>query len=188
MEAPTVILAILILVAAGAYIGYRYLRTWFRMRGPRLVICPETHQPEEVLLDAVAGAKWATVHDQPATLLRSCTRWPERLDCDQACLYQIDSSENGCRVTDLLSDWYRGKDCAFCGDWFEDIPWLDNKPAFLRKSDRKLIEWNDVAARALPQLFNDSLPVCWKCYIAESFRKEHPDLVTDRPEHPMFHG
>ena len=23
-------------------------------------------------------------------------------------------------------------------------------------------------------------PVCWNCHIAESFRREHPDLVTDR--------
>ena len=25
------------------------------------------------------------------------------------------------------------------------------------------------------------LPVCWNCHIAESFRREHPELVVDRP-------
>ena len=36
----------------------------------------------------------------------------------------------------------------------------------------------------LPEIFATHQPVCWNCHIAESFRRLHPELVTDRPLEP----
>ena len=32
----------------------------------------------------------------------------------------------------------------------------------------------------LPQIFQNYLPVCWNCYIAEAFRRKNPERVIDR--------
>jgi hypothetical protein len=31
-------------------------------------------------------------------------------------------------------------------------------------------------------------PVCWDCYIAQTFRQDHPDLVVIRPWRNDIHG
>ena len=28
-------------------------------------------------------------------------------------------------------------------------------------------------------------PICWSCHIAETFRRQHPEMVVDRPESPL---
>jgi len=43
-------------------------------------------------------------------------------------------------------------------------------------------EWSDVPpARLLDSLRTDS-PVCWNCHVAATFRRTHPELVTDRDD------
>jgi hypothetical protein len=32
------------------------------------------------------------------------------------------------------------------------------------------------------------LPVCWDCYIAQTFRRDHPDMVVYRPWRNGNHG
>jgi hypothetical protein len=64
-------------------------RTWARARGARIVVCPETRLPVAVNVDvghAVASALW----EKTDLKLTSCTRWPERQDCDQPCVRQIE--------------------------------------------------------------------------------------------------
>jgi len=46
-------------------------------------------------------------------------------------------------------------------------------------------EWVDVAADRLPLALATSLPLCWNCHLAASFRRMHPELVTDREEGRM---
>ena len=38
-----------------------------------------------------------------------------------------------------------------------------------------------------PVMLDSYLPVCWDCHIAESFRREHPELVTDRDSKTLTH-
>jgi hypothetical protein len=38
-----------------------------------------------------------------------------------------------------------------------------------------------VAAENLPEIFATHLPMCWSCHIAQTFRREHPEMVIDRP-------
>jgi hypothetical protein len=41
--------------------------------------------------------------------------------------------------------------------------------------------WPDVAPETLPQVLATHKPVCFDCYVAETFRREHPELVVDNP-------
>ena len=58
-----------------------------RYSGSRLVTCPENQRPGVVSIDARHAV--ATGADGcPDLRLSECTRWPERSNCDQACLSQ----------------------------------------------------------------------------------------------------
>lgn len=57
--------------------------------------------------------------------------------------------------------------------------WHDRHPALLAP-DRTAKQWNEISAERLPEAFETHLPICWNCYIAETFRREHPELVLNR--------
>jgi hypothetical protein len=65
------------------------ISTYRRLRGARLVACPETGAPAAVELDPLEAA--ATVAMGRETVLRviGCSRWPEHLDCAQHCRAEI---------------------------------------------------------------------------------------------------
>ena len=46
--------------------------------------------------------------------------------------------------------------------------------------DKKLVDWEHVPAQEVFVVLETHKPVCWNCFIAESFRQSHPELVTDR--------
>jgi hypothetical protein len=74
--------------------GVRAYRTF---GGLREVSCPETH--EDVLVRIhVARAIASRMRGRNELCLKSCSRWPERRGCNQACLSQVTASPNGCRV------------------------------------------------------------------------------------------
>jgi hypothetical protein len=52
---------------------------------PRAVTCPETHQQVGVTIDAVHAAATG-LRGTPQFRLADCTRWPERIKCEQDCL------------------------------------------------------------------------------------------------------
>ena len=85
------------------------LTAWIRLRGTRVVICPETHEPVSVTLDrghAAGTAVWETADLRLAT----CTRWPLPADCDQACVSQMVQPGNGTRPGSSGGGIYSVKD------------------------------------------------------------------------------
>ena len=175
-------------VAALAYLLYRaYLsmRTYLEFRGERLVTCPETHKTVTVELDAKEAAREAFSH-KPKMQLSECTRWPERKDCGQDCLNEIETSPSECLVRNIVINWFDDKKCIFCGKSIAEVKewWVDHKPALLTP-EKQIIVWNQFAAEQLPDLFEKCEPVCWSCAATETFRKEHPDLVSDRAATPL---
>jgi len=54
-------------------------------RGARTVNCPETHAPVSVRFNALRAAITG-LSSKPKLSLAACSRWPERADCDQACI------------------------------------------------------------------------------------------------------
>jgi hypothetical protein len=54
-------------------------------RGARTVTCPETHSPVKVRFKAFRAA-FTSLNGKPKLSLASCSNWPARATCDQACI------------------------------------------------------------------------------------------------------
>jgi len=179
----TIIIAVLVL-AIGLFVlraipGVRALLRW---RGERIVTCPETKQPAAVNV-AAGEAALGVFFNEPTLHLKECSRWPERKDCGEDCLQQIEVNAQNCIVWNMVSKWYEGKSCVFCGKPIGPLHHLDHAPALLAPNSRTM-EWKDVPAETLPEVFSTHQPVCWNCHVAETFRHERPELVTDRSPEP----
>lgn len=153
------------------------IRAFIRYRGTRVIVCPETGKSAAVEVDSGHAATSAVTGDIELRL-KDCSRWPKRRLCDQACLGQIEAAPEGCLLRNLLSDWYVGKKCHFCHQEFLEVHWHDHRPALLARGTLK--EWSTIPPESVPTELQSSAPVCWNCFIAEKFRRERPDLVTDR--------
>jgi hypothetical protein len=159
--------------------GGRLLAAWRRYRGTRVVVCPESRELVAVEVDAAHAARSAAA-GRPDLRLDACTRWPERAGCGQECLGQIESAPESCLLSHILADWYVGKHCALCGRAFQAIHWHDHAPG-LRAPDGSLLTWQGFRPERVIDVLATHAPVCWDCRVAETFRAEHPELVTDRP-------
>jgi len=156
------------------------MRAFLRARGRRLVTCPENHCPAAVELDA-KRASFKALRGGTHFRLQSCSRWPEMKDCAQDCLPEIEALGQGCLVRSVVAGWYKGKSCVYCHKPVDNVAdWTGHLPA-LMGPDAKTVTWGDVPPEKLPDVFATYQPVCWSCHIAETFRREHPELVTDRP-------
>jgi len=158
----------------------RGVRTYWRARGQRLVTCPETHCAAAVELDA-KGAGLKAFRGGTYLCLQDCSRWPEREGCAQDCLTEVTTLGQGCLVRNVVEAWYRGKACVYCHKSVDSaVEWTGHMPALLT-TDSKTVSWGDVPSEKLPEIFATHKPVCWSCHVAQTFRREHPELVTDRP-------
>jgi hypothetical protein len=175
----TYLIAILIVSGFG-YVIYAAVRSYLRFYGTRLVTCPETKQAAAVSLDALDAAKESFMGTSRFQL-SNCSRWPERKNCGQECLSQIEKAPESCLVRNIVALWYEGKRCAYCHKPFASVDDIfHHKPALLGP-DQKTMEWGEVPPEKLPQAFLTALPVCWSCHMIETFRREHPDMVLDNP-------
>ena len=179
-------MVVLILSLSGLALGVavftsaRGVRAFLRARGKRLVTCPETHCAAAVELDA-KGAALKAFRGGNYLHLQNCSRWPEKQDCAQDCLTEVEALGRGCLVRNIVAGWYQGKTCVYCHKAVDNVAeWGGHMPALL-PPDAKSVSWGDVPAEKLPEVFATHKPVCWSCHIAETFRREHPELVTDRP-------
>jgi len=188
MQTAIVITAALVLVALLYVVVPTATAAFLRFRGRRIVTCPETRRTVGVDVDARKAALGALIGN-PKLRLRDCTRWPERSDCGQECLAQIDAAPEACLVRTILTQWYAGKSCGLCGKDLSSLTWAEHKPA-LMSVERRMLAWNEVPVQRLADVLAVHLPICWSCFIAERFRSEHPELVVDRPNHaaaPLVH-
>lgn len=150
-----------------------------KYRGRRLVSCPEDRCAAEVRV-AAGKAAVQSLGGKPQIALCACSHWPEKNGCAQACLPQIGNDPQGTLVRNIVQRWYRGRSCAYCHKPIEKLAWHDHRPALLGL-DYSTKQWNEVSADQLPEFFATHLPVCWSCHIAETFRREHPEKIVDRP-------
>jgi hypothetical protein len=154
------------------------VRVFSRYRGRMLFTCPETGKSACVKVDAADAAR-RSLFGRPKIHLSDCSRWPERKNCGQECLSQLGADPQNCLVWTKVCDWYHGRSCIYCHKPFNELHWHDHPPA-LMGPDRKTVQWSDVPAEKLPEIFQTYGPVCWNCHIAETFRREHPDRFVDR--------
>ncbi len=168
----------LVLLAVAALLITVVVQNFLKYRGDRLVTCPETKAPAAVHVNAIRAAG-AAVLGKADVRLDQCSRWPERQGCGQECLSQISADPAQCLVWNIVDQWYRGKSCAYCQQPFKAIHWHDRPPAML-EPDHSLKQWNEIPPEQLPKVFATNLPVCWNCFVAETFRRKNPDRVVDR--------
>ncbi len=181
----TILVAIVVVTLAVGLFIFRAipaLRAYFEYRGKRLITCPETHKAVAVDVAAREAAVGAFL-SEPTLRLTECSRWPERKDCGQECLKQIEVSPENCLVWNIVSHWYEGKQCVFCHKTFDKLHHLDHAPALLGP-DHKTVEWRELRPEQLLEIFSTHRPVCWNCHVTETFRRLHPELVVDRPLEP----
>ena len=178
----TVIIIIAVLVLAAALFVFRAIpgvRAYFQYRGKRLVTCPETEKPAAVEVAAGEAAVGAFL-TEPTLHLKECSRWPEKQDCGQDCLQQIEADSQNCLVWRIVAKWYEGKKCVFCHKPIGPLHHLDHAPALVGP-DFKTAEWKDMRPEQLPEIFSTHQPVCWNCHVTENFIRLHPELVVRRP-------
>jgi len=99
MTATLLIVIIVLVLAVGLFVfrAIPGVRAYFAYRGKRLITCPETQAPAAV--DVAAGeAAVGAFLTEPTLRLRDCSRWPERQDCGQECLQQIEVDPENCLV------------------------------------------------------------------------------------------
>jgi len=182
------------MVLAAIYFGIRYfVRASQKFGGERVIICPETGKQAMVELD-VRRAAVSSLIGQTDLRLENCWRWPMKQNCGQECLLQLDMGDENCLVRSVLEKWYRDKACTFCERPFEKIELIDHRPALLNP-EGVTVEWKQVPISAVIEAMSTYLPVCWNCHVAQTFRREHPELVVDRSlplvdrshEHHLYH-
>ena len=153
------------------------LRVWWRLRGARVVTCPETGKPAAVEFDRAHAAFTALLEPAPEARLRHCSRWADRGPCEQPCAAQAESPAAAAAA--VVKCWSQHRSCTFCGKSLTADAWVSHHVA-VSAEDGTTIEWPAVAPETLPQLLETAQAVCWNCHIAEAFRRQHPELVTDR--------
>jgi hypothetical protein len=167
--------ALLVALPSLAILFNAYMTAW----GKRVITCPETKEPAAVDVNAAYAAVTTLRKGEPGFRVRDCSRWPERRGCGQECLREIEAAPEGCLLRYMLANWYVGRVCAYCRKPLGEMHWMEHKPA-LMTPELKTLEWRDVAPEMLPQLLSVSQPVCWNCHVAETFRRDHPDLGVGR--------
>lgn len=167
------------LIVAAIYFGIRYyVRASQLFSGERVIICPETGKQAIVEIDT-RHAAFTSLLGQTDLRLENCARWPIKQDCGQECLLQFDVAPAECLVRSVLEKWYRDKSCAFCQKTFAEISLADHRPALLNP-EGVTVEWRQIPISAVAEAMATYRPVCWNCHIAQSFRREHPEMVVDR--------
>ena len=180
MTVTTLIVIAVLALAVGLFVfrAIPGVRAYFDYRGKRLITCPETHKPEAVDVAATEAAVGAFL-SEPTLRLTECSRWPERQDCGQECLQQIEIDPKNCLVWNIVSKWYEGKSCVFCHKQIGPLHHIDHVPALVGP-DHITVEWKQIRPQELMEVFETHRPVCWNCHVTETFRRTHPELVVDR--------
>lgn len=172
------VIAAIVLVAAPVGIS---LQSYFRNRGRRSVICPENREPVTVETDDNFAFRTA-LRGQEHERLQSCSRWPEKGDCGQECLAQVDPTPEN--LERLLRKWYEGKNCAICERALTPADWRRSRLALLNEKG-KLFELRHMELGEIPSVLDKMTPLCWNCHQEERARQAEPTrmLKGDRRKH-----
>ena len=168
---------ILLVSAAAAWELGRMARVWSRLRGARIVTCTATGYPAAVWINRLHAAVGSLTSRQPSVRIADCSLWAMGGACDHGCVAEAQAPER--TVRGIVARWYETKKCVYCSKPI-DLQTFGSRAA-LRTPQATTREWSEVPPEHLLEAVRTDLPVCWSCHMAETFRREHPELVTDRP-------
>ena len=177
LSTTAIMVTLLLLGCAAAWQVARSVRVWGRLRGDRLVTCTATGAPAAVRIDALGAAARALLGRTPNVDVAECSLRAAGGPCDRGCTVEALSPESTTRR--IISRWFDRKLCVYCAKPITARS-VGHHPALLGPQGTTR-EWPDVPADRLLDALRTDLPVCWDCHVAQTFRREHPDWVTDRP-------
>ena len=157
------------------------LQNYYANRGHQPVVCPDSKQPADVTVDR-KFAFWAALRGQEHSRVESCSRWPEKGDCGQECLAQVDASPEN--VERLLTKWYEGKSCAICTRSLSPADWRRSRISGLDPTN-KLIELREITLERLPAALESLRPLCWNCHQEERVRQAVPARIFKGDRHGL---
>lgn len=157
------------------------LVNYYQNRGVQSVTCPDSGQPVDVEVDH-KFAFWTALRGQEHSRLQSCSQWPDKGDCGQECLAQIDPSPEN--VERLLTKWYEGKSCAICARTLSPSDWRRSRLAVLNEQ-HKLFELRDMYLEQLQSALEHMQPLCWNCHQQERARQAVPPRVLKGDRHSL---
>jgi hypothetical protein len=148
-------------------IGFRRAeRAFFLFRGLRALRCPENRQPAAVEL-----ASWHIILTaflgNPVPRVRNCSRWPERRNCDQGCIREVQAEPARGLVRSIVANWCRYNSCGCCGAPIGKLHVGPHQPHVLNR-ELRILEWKEIAPQDLPQALRSCEPVCETCVEAET--------------------
>ena len=161
------------------------LQNYYRNCGRQSVKCPDSRQRADVEVDR-KFAFWSALRGKEHSRLQSCSRWPEKTDCGQECLAQIDPSPENIERT--LAKWYEGKMCAICNRALTPGDWQRSRLAMLNEQ-HKLFELRQLRLEEIALRLDQMRPLCWTCHQEErarqtaparSFKGERPIVTSDK--------
>ena len=157
------------------------LQNYFRSRDRASVSCPDNGQPADVEEDA-KFAFWSALRGQEHSRLQSCSRWPEKGECRQECLAQLEPSPEN--VERLLTRWYEGKSCAICARALTPSDWRRSRLAVLNQQ-HKLFELRQMQLDQLQASLEHMLPLCWNCHQEERARQAVAPRILKGDRHGL---
>jgi hypothetical protein len=149
------------------------LQSYFRNRGRKSVVCPDNRETVTVELDSKYALSTA-LRGQEHERLQSCSRWPEKGDCGQECLAQVDPTPEN--LERLLQKWYQGKACAICERALTPADWRRSRLALLNEKE-KLFELRHMHLDEIPSALDKMAPLCWNCHQEERARQAQPPRI-----------
>jgi hypothetical protein len=146
------------------------LQTYHQNRGRHAVQCPENGETADVEMDRRFVLKSA-MRGHEHSRLQSCSRWPEKGECAQECLAQVDPSPQN--LERVFSSTLVGRSCAVCSRDIAPDDWRLGRLAVLNQQ-HQLLELRDMPVDDLQSTLRDTRPLCWKCHLDERARQVVP--------------
>ena len=100
-----VIIGATVLAAVGYFTLSGFGATYRKYRAERQLTCPENHARVVVRVDNLRAAQTAAITGEANIRLDRCSRWPEKADCDQACLTSYDAAPEATPVEAFLIEY-----------------------------------------------------------------------------------
>lgn len=124
------------------------------------VLCPETRNPSAVRLDTSHAVKTFFTNVEELRI-SECERWPERADCQQDCLLQIDTKPVILERT--LAKFYEGKLCARCNAVLTRNDWEHGSFAMVNINN-VYIPAAKIPLSEMPMTLDGYRPLCRICH------------------------
>ncbi len=170
----TVFPIILFFIGAAVLVGLPLgptLGRYFKNRSRRQVICPGDYQLAEVEVDPQFAVQASIQGRGDEARLQNCNHWPERSECGQECLAQVEATPYNLEL--LFKKWFKGKRCIICSRTLTPSDWRFGRMGFLN-DEFKLMELRQIDLTELGSIEEPKRPLCWSCHQQEKQHQAKP--------------